>query len=88
MPANLIDVKNELRNAYTRVVQDGSWFTTSREALDAFNRVAQDCVTGTVRVELQDGRLAILECASRPAVDGAIAAASLHGVARHRDGTT
>ena len=87
-PADLIALRAELRQAYGRLLRDGLWFTRSREALDALNRVAEDAVTGIVRVELHNGRLAILNTSVPFAVNHAFAIAPPPGATRLPIGTT
>ena len=87
-PAELVALKAELRQAYGRLLRDGLWFTRSREALDAFNRVPEDAVTGIVRVELHNGRLTILDTSVPSAANHAYAIAPLRGATRLPIGTT
>ena len=88
IPAELIALKTELRRAYASLVQDGSWFTRSRDALEAFNRVVQDVVSGVVRVQLQHGRLAVLGTSPRSADRHGFATAPVHDAARLPIGIT
>ncbi|SHF25449.1 argininosuccinate synthase [Caldanaerobius fijiensis DSM 17918] len=47
--------KDMVAHKYAELVYDGMWFTTLREALDAFVDVTQKNVTGTVRLKLYKG---------------------------------
>jgi argininosuccinate synthase len=44
---------------YAELVYDGMWYTRLREALDAFVRVTQENVTGTVRLKLYKGNVIV-----------------------------
>jgi argininosuccinate synthase len=44
---------------YAELVYNGMWYTRLREALDAFVRVTQQTVTGTVRLKLYKGNVII-----------------------------
>lgn len=44
---------------YAELVYNGMWFTRLREAMDAFVRVTQETVTGTVRLKLYKGNLIV-----------------------------
>ncbi len=48
-------IKQQLANEYASLVYDGNWFTSIREALDAFVDTTQQTVTGTVRIKLYKG---------------------------------
>jgi len=52
--------KDVIAQKYAEVVYYGRWFTPLREALDAFTRVIQQGVTGTVRVKLYKGTCSIV----------------------------
>ena len=45
---------------YADLVYNGQWFTTLREALDAFVDVTQQRVTGTARLKLYKGSLTLV----------------------------
>jgi argininosuccinate synthase len=47
--------KEQVAVRYAELVYDGRWYTPLREAIDAFVRSTQQCVTGTVRVKLYKG---------------------------------
>lgn len=52
--------KDVVAQKYAEVVYYGRWFTPLREALDAFTRVIQQGVTGTVRIKLYKGTCSIV----------------------------
>lgn len=49
--------KQELAQKYGEIAYDGLWFTTLREALDAFVDKTQENVTGTVKLKLYKGNI-------------------------------
>ena len=51
--------KDQVAVKYAELVYNGMWFNRLREALDAFVRVTQETVTGTVRLKLYKGNLII-----------------------------
>jgi argininosuccinate synthase len=51
--------KDILAVKYAELVYNGLWYTRLREALDAFVRVTQENVTGTVRLKLYKGNLIV-----------------------------
>jgi argininosuccinate synthase len=51
--------KDILAIKYAELVYNGLWYTRLREALDAFVRVTQENVTGTVRLKLYKGNLIV-----------------------------
>ncbi|HXV86002.1 MAG TPA: argininosuccinate synthase [Gemmatimonadales bacterium] len=53
-------LKDQLASRYADLVYEGRWWTTEREALDALVNVTQRRVTGTVRIRLFKGNLAVL----------------------------
>ena len=53
----LVRKRDAQATAYSELVLDGRWFTEARAQLDAFNARMQQMVTGTVRVNLFEGRL-------------------------------
>ena len=55
IPADLERVKRSIATAYGAVLDDGRWFSPTRDALDAFVRTIQRRVTGSVRVKLFKG---------------------------------
>jgi argininosuccinate synthase len=48
-------VKHDLARTYADVVYNGLWFSQTREAIDAFVRIIQSRVTGSVRLKLFKG---------------------------------
>jgi argininosuccinate synthase len=55
VPADLERVKRSIATAYVAVLEDGRWFSPTREAMDAFVRTIQRRVTGSVRLKLFKG---------------------------------
>lgn len=51
--------KDFLAVKYAELVYNGMWYTRLREALDAFVRVTQEQVTGTVRLKLYKGNIIV-----------------------------
>jgi argininosuccinate synthase len=49
--------KQLVAQRYAEIVYDGIWFSTLREALDAFIDTTQERVTGTVRLKLYKGNI-------------------------------
>lgn len=49
--------KQDLAKKYGEIAYDGLWFTTLREALDAFVDVTQENVTGVVKLKLYKGNM-------------------------------
>lgn len=49
--------KQVLALKYAELVYDGLWFTTTREALDAFVDTVEENVTGTVKLKLYKGNM-------------------------------
>jgi argininosuccinate synthase len=56
---SVFHMKNQLANEYANLVYNGLWFTPLKNALDAFVSETQKPVTGTVRVKLYKGGLAV-----------------------------
>ena len=52
-------MKNQLAAEYANLVYNGLWFTPLKSALDAFVQETQRPVTGTVRVKLYKGNVAV-----------------------------
>jgi len=52
--------KDQVALKYAEMVYYGRWFTPLREALDAFVKVTQQCVTGTVRLKLFKGSCTVV----------------------------
>ncbi len=55
----MFHLKNQLSAEYANLVYNGLWFTPLRTALDAFVDDTQKTVTGTARVKLYKGTVAI-----------------------------
>ncbi|HJR59133.1 MAG TPA: argininosuccinate synthase domain-containing protein [Vicinamibacterales bacterium] len=69
--ADLARLKAQLSRVYSQALLEGRWFSDVREAVDAFVRVIQPRVTGTIRLELLKGRCAVLHCRSANVADAA-----------------
>jgi argininosuccinate synthase len=52
--------KQVVANRYAELVYYGQWFTTLREALQAFAATTQETVTGTVRIKLYKGTCSVV----------------------------
>jgi argininosuccinate synthase len=52
--------KEVIAHKYAELVYNGQWFTSLREALDAFVNVTQRHVTGTVRLKLYKGTITLV----------------------------
>ena len=52
--------KDLIANRYADLVYEGRWWTTEREAYDAFVNVTQERVTGTVTMRLYRGTMAVV----------------------------
>jgi len=52
--------KQVVANRYAELVYYGQWFTTLREALQAFVATTQETVTGTVRIKLYKGTCSVV----------------------------
>ena len=59
--ADLAEMKRQLGGVYTRHVSEGRWFVDSKDAIDAFVRITQQRVTGTVRLRLVKGACVVIE---------------------------
>jgi argininosuccinate synthase len=60
-PDDLQRLKRSLSKAYVGLIEDGSWFSPARTAIDAFALSIQHRVTGTVRVKLSRGVCQVVE---------------------------
>ncbi|MBI5215590.1 MAG: argininosuccinate synthase [Ignavibacteriae bacterium] len=56
---SVFHMKNQLSNEYANLVYNGLWFSPLRKALDAFINETQKTVSGTVKVKLFKGTVAI-----------------------------
>jgi len=65
---DLARLKAQLSAVYSEALLQGRWFSDIREAVDAFARVIQPRVTGTIRLELLKGRCTVVD---RRSVDAA-----------------
>ncbi len=54
---NMLKLKHALKSEYANIVYEGSWFSQSRKALDAFFNVTQKNVTGSVKFKLYKGNI-------------------------------
>ena len=61
---DLARIKAGLARVYATAALSGRWFSDDREAVDAFTRVIQPRVTGSVRVTLARGRREVTACSS------------------------
>jgi argininosuccinate synthase len=52
--------KQQIALKYADLVYNGQWFTTLREALDAFVKVTQQTMTGQVRLKLYKGNIILV----------------------------
>jgi argininosuccinate synthase len=57
----LARLKQDLARAYTDLVYDGLWFSPARHAIDAFVRIVQRRVTGSVRLALSKGECTVVD---------------------------
>ena len=55
IPVELQRMKGRLMQEYADVIDSGSWFSASRDAMDAFTLSLQKHVTGAVRIKLYKG---------------------------------
>lgn len=62
--SDLAGMKRAMSVAYTRHVVEGRWFAEPKLAIDAFVRLVQPRVTGTVRLRLLKGECELIECTS------------------------
>lgn len=89
MDAEFMEFKPHLAARYSRLIYDSQWFTKLRESLDAFFRESQAYVTGTVKLRLFKGAVAVMgrnsefsiydREASRRTTQGGIPASSVAG---------
>jgi argininosuccinate synthase len=75
LPRDLSRLKQSLARTYVKLVDNGSWFSPAREAIDAFVGSAQRQVTGTVRLELLKGECSVIDV--RPSADASAVAPAL-----------
>jgi argininosuccinate synthase len=72
LPQDVRDLKRQFAATYAGLLRDGLWFTSTREAIDAFNIAAPHSVTGVVRVQLVGGQLTVVVPTSPELVAGAV----------------
>ncbi len=66
VPWDLAQVASGLGRAYADLIEDGRWFTPTRDAIDAFVDRVQQRVTGVARLELFKGSCVVTGRASQP----------------------
>ena len=75
-PDNLQRLKRPLSKAYVGLINDGTWFSPARSAIDAFASNIQTRVSGTVRVKLARGVCQVVDrrpaAAAREPADGTL----------------
>lgn len=64
---DLASMKQKLAGAYAEALMTGRWFSDVRAAIDAFARVVQPRVTGTVKLRLLKGQCSVVSCEARDA---------------------
>ena len=64
LPRELLGFKPVLSRRYAQLVYDGLWFNELRESLDGFFRVANERITGEVRLRLHQQRIQVCGCRS------------------------
>ncbi len=62
VPPELRALKEGLALEYAHLIEEGHWFTPTREAIDAFVASVQRRVAGSVRVELSRGSCRAVSC--------------------------
>ena len=60
MDRELLHLKEDLANRYTRLIYNGYWFSPERESLQKLINDSQKRVSGTVRVKLLKGNVMVL----------------------------
>lgn len=55
LPKEVIQFKPTIEQKYTQMIYDGLWYSSLRDALDAFIKETQKTVTGVARVKLHKG---------------------------------
>ena len=74
---DLAGFKAQLSRTYADALLSGRWFSDLREGIDAFVRVVQSRVTGTVTLRLLKGQCVVTACVpARPASPDSSAAAA------------
>ncbi|URZ15554.1 argininosuccinate synthase [Clostridium felsineum] len=78
--------KQMLALKYSELVYDGLWFTTTREALDAFVDTVEKNVTGTVKLKLYKGNMKVSSVESENALyDESISSFGASDLYDHKD---
>jgi argininosuccinate synthase len=70
LPVDLVELRRHLAGTYSDLMYRGAWFSPTREAIDAFTSQAVSGLTGTVRLTLQEGRVALDAEVARSGVAG------------------
>ena len=60
MDRELLHLKEDLSNRYTRLIYNGYWFSPERESLQKLINDSQKRVTGTVRIKILKGNVMVL----------------------------
>ena len=60
MDRELLHLKEDLANRYTRLIYNGYWFSPERESLQKLINDSQKRVTGTVKIKLLKGNVMVL----------------------------
>lgn len=83
---NTFQYKQLIAQKYGELVYDGLWFTSLREALDAFVEVTQKNVTGTVKLKLYKGNIMVAGVeAAKPLYDEGISSFGASELYSHKD---
>jgi argininosuccinate synthase len=67
LPPDLVALIARSGQTYSDLIQDGRWFSETREALDAFTRSVQAHVSGSIRLRLFKGDCRVAGRAARAA---------------------
>jgi argininosuccinate synthase len=59
---DLARLKQELAAIYSDALLNGGWFSDIRAAIDAFARIVQPRVSGTVGLQLRKGQVSVVSC--------------------------
>ena len=60
MDRELLHLKEDLANRYTRLIYNGYWFSPERESLQKLINDSQKRVTGTVKIKILKGNVMVL----------------------------
>jgi len=69
-PADLRRLTSDLAVRYADLVEHGQWFTSTRDAIDAFVKRVQERVTGVARLKLFKGECHVVGLKSLDATSG------------------